>query len=102
MSVLSMTHGLTTYREQRTGTARPCVLTSLMEEAPDIKDPPPDIEEYIRNTAGAAYAAGSDTVHDIMLRVPQLSLIVASDGLDNNDLCAGHGSEPRGTTESSR
>ena len=73
-----------------------------MEEAPNMKDPPPNIEEYIRNTAGAAYAAGSDPVHVITLRIPQLSLIVALDVHGNNDLCAGHGFKPGGTTESSK
>ena len=73
-----------------------------MEEALEIKDPPPDIEEYIRNTAGAAYGAGADTVRVIIYHVQRWILIATLDGLCNNELCACHGSEPGGAAESPR
>jgi hypothetical protein len=51
------------------GTATPCVLTSLIGEMSENKDAPPHIDEYIRNTVGAAYAAGADTVSIIIFLV---------------------------------
>jgi len=45
------------------GTATPCITVSLIEEYNgQQKDAPINIDEGIRNVAGAAYAAGADTV----------------------------------------
>ncbi|KAF8578978.1 putative CyP450 monooxygenase [Ramaria rubella] len=45
----------------RAGTAPPSVVASMLEETPDKKNAPPNVEEGIRYTAAAAYAAGADT-----------------------------------------
>ena len=42
-------------------------MASLIEDVEDKKDLPPHYEEDIRNNAGAAYGAGSDTVSSITL-----------------------------------
>ena len=90
------------YHEQRMGTATPCVLTSMLEATSEIKDAPPQAEEYIRNTAGAAFGAASDTARVMILPAPPLSLIFALDTLDNNELYTWHGFEPGGTAEGPR
>lgn len=68
-------------------------MMSLIEEMQDNKDRPLHYEEYIRNTAGAAYAAGSDTVCYLVLVVFCI-LIVTLDRVSNNEFCARHGLEP--------
>ena len=74
----------------------------MLEATSEIKDAPPQAEEYIRNTAGAAFGAASDTVRVMVLPAHPSSLIIASDTLDNNELYTLYGFEPGGTAEGPR